>query len=102
MKLENEVRELTFRWVAKGGKHNRRQQRNRMQAFVKHAAKSGAKSLAQVGKQHVIRYWKANRDLSDRTLYEHYRAISILWDLAQKAEPPPKPLTLSKSCGDHN
>lgn len=91
MKLEIEVERLTNAYTAKGGSDNTKQQRARMIAFARHCEQIGAHSMAQVGKDHVIKWWKTHRDLADRTLYEHYRAICILWRLAGKAGQPPTP-----------
>lgn len=91
MKLEIEVERLTNAYAAKGGSDNTKQQRARMIAFARHCEQIGAHSMAQVGKDHVIKWWKTHRDLADRTLYEHYRAICILWRLAGKTEKPPTP-----------
>lgn len=91
MKLEIEVERLTNSYAAKGGSDNTKQQRARMLAFARHCEQLGAYSMAQVGRDHVIKWWKTHRDLTDRTLYEHHRAICILWRLAGKAGQPPTP-----------
>lgn len=91
MKLIREVQALTHGYVRKGGKDNRRQQRARMISFAEHCAEMGAESLGQVGKRHVISYWKANRALAPRTAYNHWLAIRELWRLAGKPGDPPRP-----------
>ena len=95
MTIIHEVEALTHGYVRKGGKRNRKQQRARMIGFAKFAAMQGANSLGQIGKRHVLEFWKANRDLSPRTLYGHWRAICILWDLAGKPGEPPRPLSMA-------
>lgn len=92
MKIIREVEQLTRGYVRKGGKDNRRQQRARMLAFAEFCALQGQNSLGQVGKAQVIAYWKAHRHLSDTTLYSHWRALAVLWELSGKPEEPPKPL----------
>jgi hypothetical protein len=92
MKLINEVKKLTNAYVRKGGKDNRRQQRARMIAFAGFCATQGVNSIGQVGKNHVIQYWKSNRNLAESTAYSHWLAIRTLWELAGKAGEPPKPL----------
>jgi hypothetical protein len=91
MHLYSEVNILTHGYVRKGGKDNRNQQRRRMLAFAKLAQKLGAKSLAQVGRRHVVLYWKRHQHLSDATLMAHWYAIRELWRMAGKLEDPPKP-----------
>jgi len=53
-----------------------------------------AHSLGEVGARHVILYWRATRDLSDATRYNHWLALRILWWLAGKAQEPPAPRAL--------
>lgn len=91
MNLVNTVRELTHDYVRKGGKTNRKQQRDRMLAFARHAQALGASEMGQVGARHVISYWKAHRGFKDVTLAAHWYALSVLWKLAKKAGEPPKP-----------
>lgn len=91
MSLVQEIKALANAYVRKGGKENRKQQRARMIAFAAYAATMGAYSIGQIGKAHVIQYWKANRHLADPTLYNHWRAVCILWGLAGKSGPPSKP-----------
>lgn len=91
MKILQEVEILSRGYVRKGGKDNRRQQRARMFAFAESCAGEGAHSLAQVGAAHVIRYWRANRHLSDATRYNHWLALCVLWALCGKPADPPKP-----------
>lgn len=92
MKIVQEVEQLTRAYVRKGGKDNRRQQRSRMIAFAEHCGLQGQNSLGQVGKAHVISYWKATKHLSDSTRYNHWRALAVLWELSGKPGEPPKPL----------
>lgn len=101
MSLVLQVERLTDNYVRKGGKDNRKQQRDRMLAFAAHAEASGAQEMGQVGATHVVRYWKAHRDLADTTLYSHWRALVLLWKLSGKTGDPPvprkkKPLSLKE------
>lgn len=96
MKLVLEVKNLTQGYSIKGGKDNRKQQRSRMIAFAQHAASQGATSLGQVGRLHVVTYWKKHRDLSDHTLYSHWLAIRELWKLSGKLQEPPRPRSSSR------
>jgi hypothetical protein len=93
MKLIKEAEFLTRGYGRTGGKDNRRQQRARMLAFAEHCAATGAHSFGQVGKNHVISYWKAHRTLSPATAYAHWLAIRELWRLAGKPSVPPEPRT---------
>lgn len=89
--IVEQVQTLTHAYVRKGGKDNRKQQRARMLAFAAFCAKKGILYLDQVGKNHVISYWKAHRALANSTAYNHWCAIRDLWRLANKPGEPPKP-----------
>lgn len=90
-KLVDQVEALTRGYVRKGGKVNRRQQGARMATFALFCEEAGAGDLGQVGKRHVERYWLAHAHLSPKTLYNHYRALVILWRLSGKNGLPPEP-----------
>lgn len=96
MKIVIEVQQLTNGYVRKGGKDNRRQQRARMIAFAEFCASLGVNSLGQVGKNHVIQYWKTNRNLAESTAYSHWLAIRSLWELLGKPGSPPKPFRIDE------
>lgn len=91
MSLIKQVENKTHEYVRKGGKDNRKQQRARMLAFAAFASTIGAREMGQVGATHVIRYWKAHRELSDATLYSHWLAIRELWVIFGKSGEPPRP-----------
>ena len=91
MMIVREVEQLTRSYVRKGGKDNRKQQRNRMIVFAEFAATKGANSIGQVGTGHVVDYWKSHRELAPTTAYSHWLAIKALWRLAGKPGEPPRP-----------
>jgi len=91
MSLVYEVERLTRSFACKGGKTNRRLQRKRMIEFAKHAQTLGAKSMHQVGKRHVISYWREHRSMAKSTVYNHWLALCILWELAGKHGQPALP-----------
>lgn len=86
--LKDEVLLLTRNYVRSGGKDNRRQQLKRMLAFTKFCRDNGTIRLAQIGQKHVMSYYRHNKHLSHATLYNHFLAISKLFDLASKKQPP--------------
>jgi hypothetical protein len=92
-RLVVQVRMLTRAYVRKGGKTNRRQQAARMLAFARFCENEGATEINRLGARHVILYWKQNRHLAPSTQYNHYRALCVLWELAEKAGRPPVPRT---------
>lgn len=91
LRLEQEIEKLTNAYVRKGGKGNRLQQRARMLEFAKHSAAEGANSMGQVGRGHVISFWKRRETLADATLYNYFLAIRELFRLAGKPGEPPQP-----------
>lgn len=95
----DQVRVLVRGYTRKGGKDNRRQQAARMIAFAHFCESMGVSEVRQVGARHVIRYWRQCRHLSIPTLYNHHRALCLLWGLAGLPAVPPKPkLVRSDDC----
>ena len=88
--IKTEVLLLTRNYVRSGGKFNRKQQLQRMLAFTSFCQDQGAKDLAQVGQKHVMAYYRDNKNLSHPTIYNHFLAITKLFELALK-NPPPRP-----------
>lgn len=86
--LKNEVLLLTRNYVRSGGKDNRRQQLQRILAFTSFCRNSGVVRVAQIGQKHVMSYYRHNKHLSHTTLYNHFLAISKLFDMASKKQPP--------------
>ena len=79
----------------RGGKGNRRLQKQRIAVFVGYcASKWGLKSLGQLGRKHVEQFFVSRWDLSDRTKQHYWYALRVLWKLLGKADLPPKPLSL--------
>lgn len=91
MKMLEPISDKLHAYAAKGHKGNRSQQVARIHAFAQHAYNLGARSLGQVGATHVIRYWKANRHRTDGTLYNHWLALCLLWEMSGKPGTPPEP-----------
>lgn len=48
-------------------------------------------ALKGLGKNHVISFWKAHRELSDETLHKYWLGICKLWEWIDKHEAPPEP-----------
>lgn len=90
-KLVMQVQSLIRGYVRKGGKTNRRQQAARMVEFAQFCERQGASDMGCVGARHVIWYWKQHRDRADTTLYNHHRALCLLWVLSGKTGQPPEP-----------
>ena len=75
-----------------GGKKSRREQIEKACKFCDWAQQHcQVGHLGQLGGAHVIRYWRAHRDLADGTLYHYWLAFCVLWRFAGKAGKPPKP-----------
>lgn len=90
-RLVEQVEALARGYVRKGGKTNRKQQAARMMAFATHCEGLGAAEMGQVGANHVLSYYRATAALNDSTRYNHFRALCVLWQLAQKPGLPPAP-----------
>ena len=87
------ARTLMQQWARKGGKRNRRMQVRRALAFAEACEQMGARAWAQVGKRHVIRYYKRLRaeGVAPRTAYYHFLAIRVLWEQVGLPGQPPRP-----------
>lgn len=66
-----------------------------MLAFTRFCEAEGVSDKLKVGARHVIRYWQHTRHLSSATLYNHHRALCIVWNLAELPGVPPKPKPLT-------
>lgn len=90
--LSEQVISLSYRYVSKGSKENRRKQLRRMLLFVKWVeTQEPVGNLARLGKRHIINFWQAHRRLSDKTRYDYWLAFCVLWKLMDKPGKPPRP-----------
>lgn len=91
------IHELNELWIKsgygrRGGKKNRRLQKQRLAVFVSYCSSQlGLKSLGQLGKKHVENFFVSRWDLSEKTKTHYWYAIRILWKLLAKIGEPPKP-----------
>lgn len=87
-----ELKAHTHDYVRRGGKENRRKQVSRIIKFLRFTdSNEKITSLQRLGKRHVIEFWKANRDLSDKTANDYWLGICELWEWIGKSDAPPKP-----------
>lgn len=91
LNLVQYVKSVISKYKRQGGKRNRKQQANRMIAFARFAYSIGVKRIDELGNRQVILYWQEHSKLADKTLTDHWYALKILWDLAEKPGLPPKP-----------
>lgn len=95
--LVRKINELSHRYVRSGSKENRRLQIGRIIKFVEFIEETEKlHGLQEIGKRHVIQFWKSHREFADKTANDYWLALCILWKLADKAGTPPKPLIFSK------
>lgn len=89
------VRELesyTHDYVRRGGKQNRRKQVSLIVKFLEFTdAQEGLTSLHRLGKRHVINFWKAHREMPEKSAYDHWLGLCQLWSWLGKPEKPPQP-----------
>lgn len=87
-----ELKAHTHDYVRRGGKENRRKQVSRIIKFLRFTdSNEKITSLQRLGKRHVIEFWKANRDLSEKTANDYWLGICELWGWIGKPDEPPKP-----------
>lgn len=79
----------------RGGKANRRLQKQRLTVFITYCSeKWGLKSLGQLGRKHVENFFVSRWDLAPKTKQHYWYALRILWVLLGKVELPPRPVIL--------
>ncbi|HLF97356.1 MAG TPA: hypothetical protein VI457_09450 [Methylococcaceae bacterium] len=100
--LAEQLRPLAHGYVRHGGKRNRRQQMKRLAAFLTWIqSRERVTGLDQVGKRHVILFWKAQREMAPRTLYGYWLAIRELWRWLERPGEPPRPLQTNAQSQSH-
>lgn len=96
--LVNQLQKLAHSYVRRGAKANRRQQLGRMIKFLAFVEETEhPHNLHEIGKRHVVSFWKARRTMADKTASGYWQALCELWRLAEKKGTPPKPFQLQKA-----
>lgn len=87
--MEQDLAILMSGYLRTGSKANHQRQHKRMKEFVDYCETVGVRSLGQIGRSHVIKFWKSHRQLEDKTLQDYWYAFRILWKaIGQPGEPP--------------
>lgn len=87
-----QLQEYSHAYVRRGGKEHRRKQIARLENFLEQTdAAENLTSLKRLGKRQVINFWKANRAFSEKTAYDYWIALCLLWVWLEKPDKPPKP-----------
>ncbi|MDP3362372.1 MAG: helix-turn-helix transcriptional regulator [Methylobacter sp.] len=87
-----ELESYTHDYVRRGGKQNRRKQVSLIVNFLEFIdAHEGLTSLHRLGKRHVIIFWKAHREMPEKSAYDHWLGLCQLWGWLGKSEKPPRP-----------
>lgn len=87
-----ELESYTHDYVRRGGKQNRRKQVSLIVNFLEFIdAQEGLTSLHRLGKRHVINFWKAHREMPEKSAYDHWLGLCQLWSWLGKSEKPPRP-----------
>lgn len=83
-------------YVRRGGKQNRRKQVSLIVNFLEFTdAQEGLTSLHRLGKRHAISFWKAHRDMPEKSAYDHWLGLCQLWSWLGKSDKPPRPHKMS-------
>jgi hypothetical protein len=86
-----ELESYTHDYVRRGGKQNRRKQVSLIVNFLEFTdAQEGLTSLHRLGKRHVINFWKAHRDMPEKSAYDLWLGLCQLWIWIGKSEKPPR------------
>jgi len=92
MKNQKKYFRLFDNYVRKGEKARSKKHREYAMKFLAMCEIMGSADLQQIGKKHVIAYWKMNRNLTRDEALEHWRALCVLWELGHKIGYPALPL----------
>jgi hypothetical protein len=94
----SQIKELMSGYVRKGSKENRSRQVKKMIYvinFIEAQEKLG--DLNRLGKRQIIAFWKSHEHLSEKTRYEYWRALDILFKKMSRKDIPPKPFSISEN-----
>jgi hypothetical protein len=87
-----ELKSHTHNYVRRGGKQNRKKQVSLIINFLEFtASQEKFTSIHELGRRHVINFWKSHRDFPEKTAYDYWLGICKLWEWCGKTEKPPKP-----------
>jgi len=90
----DELKSHTHHYVSRGGKQNRKKQVSLIIHFMEYTVSTDKiSSIHELGRRHVINFWKSHRDLPEKTAYDYWLGICKLWEWIGKNEKPPKPNT---------
>lgn len=93
--LVNQLQKLAHNYVRRGAKANRRQQLGRMIKFLEFVEETERPhNLHEIGKRHVVLFWKTHRTMADKTANGYWLSLCELWRLTEKMGTPPKPIQL--------
>lgn len=91
-----ELESYTHDYVRRGGKQNRRKQVSLIVNFLEFIdAQEGLTSLLRLGKRHVVNFWKAHREMPEKSAYDYWLGLCQLWSWIGKSEKPPRPHKMS-------
>lgn len=90
-------------FVRRGGKKNRKNQVIMIQNFLSFTdSVEKFASVYRLGNRHVINFWKAHRDFSEKVAYEYWLALCHLWEWIGKTEKPPAARIFRKEPQDND
>ena len=99
--LVKQIQALAHHYVRQGAKAHRRLQVGRMIKFVEFIEQTERPhNLHEIGKRHVIAFWKSHRDLAPKTAHAYWLALCVIWEWTDKPGQPPKPLCNTKPITD--
>ncbi len=100
--LVKQIQAQAHHYVRQGAKAHRRLQVGRLIKFVEFVEQTERPhNLHEIGKHHVIAFWKAHRDLAPKTAHAYWLALCVIWEWINELGQPPKPLCITKSNTEH-
>ncbi len=96
--LVNQVQALAHQYVRSGSKANRRLQVGRMIKFVGFIEQTERlHNLHEIGRRHVIQFWKSNRNMAPKTANAYWLALCLIWQWSGKPGTPPRPIIFAQT-----
>lgn len=90
--VSQQIFQRTHVYAAHGAKKNRRRQIKLLQhACAWIAMTHHLNHVDQIGKRHIIDFYRHNRDLSGSTIMAYFYAFVVLWEILGRSGEPPRP-----------
>lgn len=93
MRISDNVKRQINDYLRHGGKTNRRQQVARLMSALRWIGQTHpmVQFPEQVGRKHVVAFWRNNRHMAPATAQGYWRVFRLLWQWLGRPDTPPPP-----------